>query len=86
MNYYKNENGSYTAFKHMSFDGSILEATAQDLDMAKAMLREEIKAWKTYKLEEVSYFFSPSCKDQKGVVYCRDDLVDIIKKDNKENK
>lgn len=85
MNYRKNEDGSYTAFKYIRRDGSLLEATAADLDNAKRMLKQEIDAHKVYTLEEVSTFFSPGCPDQKGVVYCREGLVDIIKKDQ-ENK
>jgi hypothetical protein len=71
MNYRKNEDGSYTAFKYMKFDGTTLEATAQDLDNAKQMLKREIDAWKTYSLEEIGNFNSPGCEKQKGMVYSR---------------
>ncbi len=67
----------------MKFDGTMLEATANDLDNAKAMLKKEIEAWKTYKLDEVGNFYSKGCQDQKGMVYCRDDLVETIKEENK---
>lgn len=86
MNYRKNEDGTYTAFKLMKFDGTMLEATANDLDNAKELLKREIDAYKNYTMEEVNTFFSPGCDNQKGVVYCRDSLVDIIKADLAKEK
>lgn len=76
MNYRKNEDGSYTAFQYMKFDGTMLEATAEELDNAKAMLKEEIKAWKSYSLEEIGTFNSPGCEDKKGIIYSRNSKDD----------
>lgn len=85
MNYRKNEDGTYTAFKLMKFDNSMLEATAQDLDNAKKMLAEEIKAWKNYSLVETNkLIFSPGAENGKAYIYARDTLVDIINKEHKE--
>lgn len=72
MNYFKNPDSTYTTFKYMKFDGTMLEATAADLDNAKAMLKEEINAWKSYGLEEVGTFNSPSQPDNKGIIYSRE--------------
>lgn len=72
MNYRRNEDGSFTAFKYMRFDGTMLEATAEDLDNAKRMLKNEIDAYKTYSMEEVGTFFSPGQPDQKGIIYSRE--------------
>jgi hypothetical protein len=82
MSYKRNENGSFTAYEVMKFDGTVLEATAETLDNAKAMLKKEKEAWKSYKLDEAGTFLSKGCQDQKGMVYCREDLVDLIKEDN----
>lgn len=72
MNYRKNEDGSYTAFQTMKLDGSVLEATAQELDNAKAMLKQEIAAWKNFGLEEVGTFNSPGQPNGKGIIYARE--------------
>jgi hypothetical protein len=56
----------------MKFDGAMLECSAEHLENAQAMLKEEIKAWKNYSLEEVGTFNSPGCPDGKGIVYARD--------------
>jgi hypothetical protein len=86
MNYRKNPDNTYTAFKYMKFDGTMLEVTANDLDNAKSLLKQEIEAWKTYGLEEAGTFYSPGSPDNKGIVYARDDLAELIKKENKENE
>lgn len=83
MNYRKNEDGSYTAFRYMKFDGTMLEATAQDLDNAKALLKHEIEAHKTYALEEIGTFFSPGCENQKGIIYSKDAKVITVDKGKK---
>lgn len=85
MNYRKNEDGTYTAFRLMKFDNSMLEATAQDLDNAKSMLAEEIKAWKNYSLVETNkLIYSPGSENGKAYIYARDTLVDVINKELKE--
>lgn len=87
MNYYRNDDGSYTAFRRMKFDGSMLEATAQDLDNAKRMLKSEIDAWKNYSLVETNkLIFSPGSENGKAYVYSRDDLVNTINQELKEEE
>lgn len=81
MNYRRNEDGTYTAFKYVKFDGTMLEATAEDLDNAKKMLKSEIEAHKMYAMEEVAKFFSPGQPNNVGIVYARDDLAETIKKE-----
>jgi hypothetical protein len=73
MSYRKNDDGSYTAYRVMYFDGTTLEATAQELDNANRMLKEEVNAYKTYSCKEIGTFNSPSCLDGKGIIYSRDD-------------
>lgn len=87
MNYRKNEDGTYTAFKLMKFDNQMLEATAEDLDNAKKLLKNEIDAWKNYSLVETAKsFYSPGVEGKKAYVYARDTLVDQINKEYKEQQ
>lgn len=85
MNYRKNPDGSYTAFRLMKFDNSLLEATAADLDNAKRLLQGEIDAWKNYSLVETNkLIYSPGSEKDQAYVYARDTLVDTINKELKE--
>lgn len=82
MNYRRNEDGSYTAFKLMKFDNTMLEATAQDLDNAKQLLKNEIDAWKNYSLVETKALInSPSFENGKAYIYARDTLAEVINKE-----
>lgn len=87
MNYRKNPDGTFIAFKLMKFDNTMLEATAEKLENAQEMLKGEIAAWKNYSLVETNKFFnSPGAENKKAYVYCRESLVDLINKEHKENQ
>lgn len=79
MSYRKNEDGSYTAFRYMNFDGSMLEATAADLDTAKHLLKEEVKAWKSYSLVEANKLvYSPGSENGKVAILANDKIAEMI--------
>lgn len=86
MNYRRNPDNTFTAFKLMKFDGQMLEATAEDLDNAKKLLKNEIDAWKNYSLVETNkFFYSPGSENNKAYVYSRDTLTYLINKEHEED-
>lgn len=86
MSYKRNSDGSYTTWRLMKFDGQLLEATAETLENAQKLLKQEVDAWKNYSLVETGEeYYSPGLPGKKGYVMARDTLVEIIKKE-KENE
>lgn len=82
MSYRKNEDGTYTAFRLMKFDNTLLEASAADLDNAKTLLKREVEAYKNYALVETKReYFSPGFPGQKAYVQANDRLAEIINKE-----
>ena len=82
MSYRKNEDSSYTCYRLMRFDNTVLEATAQDLDNAQKLLANEVSAYKVYGLVETKRSYnSPSFPEGKGFIQARDTLAEIINKE-----
>lgn len=80
MNYRKNEDGSYTAFRLMKDSSTVLEITAYDLDEAKKLLANEIKSYREGHglVQTKKTFYSPGAENDTGYIWARHDLSDKI--------
>jgi hypothetical protein len=80
MNYKKNDDGTYTAFKLMKDSNYLLEITAHDLDEAKDLLRKEVKSYREgHGLVKTKRKFNSAGKeDEVDYIWARHDLADKI--------
>lgn len=80
MNYRKNEDSTFTAFKLMKDSNAVLEITAYDLDEAKKLLKKEIEDYrKGHGLVKTKRSYnSQGSEDGIAYIYARHELADII--------
>lgn len=80
MNYKKNEDGSFTAFRLMKDSNTVLEITAYDLDEAKSLLKNEIADYRKGHgiVKTKRKFNSPGKEGGVDYVLARHYLADII--------